>query len=86
PSNKFDSIASAVQTASEESTDKVPRKKPGRVTYQPITTSTETTDHIPRKKPGRVKYSDVPPSPNESSDTTTKSEKRIPKTLRHRDR
>jgi len=42
-------------------------------------------DHIPRKKPGRVKYQPITLSA-ESSETTTKSEKRIPNTLRHRDR
>ena len=49
-------------TVKKKTADKVPRKKPGRVTYQPATTS------------------------GKSAETTTESEKRIPDTLRHRDR
>ena len=62
PSSKFDSIATEIQTVNSTSTGKVPRKKPGRVKYRPITTS------------------------NESTEKKTKSEQRIPNTLRHRDR
>jgi hypothetical protein len=64
---------------------KTRRKKPGRVTYQPITTSTEPADKVPRKKPGRVTYQPITTS-TESAEKTTKSEKRIPKNLRHRER
>jgi hypothetical protein len=89
PTNKFDTIASQVQSASSppsDSTDHVSRKKPGRVKYQPITTSKEAADKVPRKRPGRVKYSDIPPSSKKSTKTATKAEKRIPNTIRHRDR
>jgi len=65
--------------------DHIPRKKPGRVTYQPITLSAESADKVPRKRPGRVTYQPITISAK-SSETTTESEKRIPKTLRHRDR
>ncbi|MHA1992697.1 MAG: hypothetical protein ACW98A_17205 [Candidatus Hodarchaeales archaeon] len=67
PSTKFDSIATHVQSTSE-SANKVPRKKPGRVTYQPISSKTEPSEKVT------------------NSEETTRSEKRIPSTLRHRDR
>jgi len=65
--------------------DHIPRKKPGRVTYQPITLSAESADKVPRKRPGRVTYQPITTS-SKSSETTSESENRIPKTLRHRDR
>ncbi|MFW9970064.1 MAG: hypothetical protein ACFFDF_07665 [Candidatus Odinarchaeota archaeon] len=44
-----------------------------------------TTTHVVRKKPGRLKYS-PPSSSSESNSTSTGSEKKIPSTLKHRDR
>lgn len=44
-----------------------------------------TTTHVVRKKPGRLKYT-VPSTSSESTKTATRSEKKIPSTLRHRDR
>ncbi|KKK43309.1 MAG: hypothetical protein Lokiarch_27600, partial [Candidatus Lokiarchaeum sp. GC14_75] len=78
-------IIAIVIPVKKKSKDHVPRKRPGRVTYQPITTSAESTDKVPRKKPGRVKYQPITIS-GKSAETTSESEKRIPDTLHHRDR
>ena len=78
-------LIAIVMAVKKKSKDHVPRKRPGRVTYQPITTSAESTDKVPRKKPGRVTYQPITTS-GKSAETTSESEKRIPNTLRHRDR
>jgi hypothetical protein len=101
PHSKFDSIATTVEStgdapskkpiqiknhqipSEEESTDRVSRKKPGRLTYD---SGTQSTEKFPAKKTQRpvVVITDTPPK--ESSKKNTKSEKRIPETLTHRDR
>ena len=97
PNSKFNSIATEVESTmapskksdlvkesyKEESTDHRPRKKPGRVTYD---SSVQSSENVPIKKTQRplLVLTDAPPK--ESSKKTTKSEKRIPETLTHRDR
>ncbi|MFX0019036.1 MAG: hypothetical protein ACFFAK_09625 [Promethearchaeota archaeon] len=81
--------AAKIQRGKKKSKEK-PKPKPPTNKFDMIATSVQSTaeseDHIPRKRPGRVKYGDIPPSPKDSPEKSTKSEKRIPSTLRHRNR
>ncbi|MFX1457406.1 MAG: hypothetical protein ACFFDB_18725 [Promethearchaeota archaeon] len=73
--------SSAIST---ETTDHVPRKKPGRVKYsvestEPIQTTEKTNRPL-------VILTSSKPSSKEASEKTTGPEKRIPETLTHRER
>jgi hypothetical protein len=80
PSSKFDSIATSVEPTPYSS-----NKNPKNVKDSQNLSRRESTDHVSRKKPGRVKYSEIS-SQQGSSHKNGKAEKRIPDTLRHRDR
>ncbi len=53
------------------------RKKPGRVTYEPIKFSAESVDKVPRKKPGRVTYEPIKSSTESRDKVPRKKPERV---------